>query len=106
MEPNLWLWTAWLGTPRENGVSLTLDKAPVDRSNILLIEERNMSLKFRSNRSCHILRTNSWAAVLKHALNRVIRRVRHVIRVEGNDIRVRQLVVVDLFECKAIVPNP
>lgn len=106
MEPDLWLWTARLGAPGENGVSLALDKAPVDRSNILLIEERNMSLKLRANWSRHILRTNSRAAVLQHALNRVIRRVRHIIGVEGNDIRVRQLVVVDLFECKAIVPNP
>ena len=86
MEPNLRHWISLFGPPRENGVRLSTNEAPVYRADFIFVEERDVCLELRVKRAGHVFGAYSRSPILKHLLNCVVCVLRILISMEGNDV--------------------
>ena len=65
MEPQRWLLhLRHRFIPREDGIGLATDEAPVDSSHIVLLEEWEDGLEIAAIAACHILGADHRAAIL------------------------------------------
>lgn len=73
--------------PWKIGLRLARYQSPVDRRYVILLCDRQGSIKGRTRASSHVLRANDWPVVRQQLFDALFESLRPVIVVERDDVR-------------------
>src|SRR5438132_9017615 len=90
------------GIPRVDRLRLAGDQAPVDRTDVVLLEDREAPLEGAAGAARHVLGTENGAMVGKERLDSPRELLRCAVAVEGQDVRFLDL---DLRGARPFVPG-
>src|SRR2546421_53290 len=90
------------GIPRVDRLRLAGDQAPVDRADVVLLEDREAPLEGAAGAARHVLGTENGAMVGKERLDSPRELLRCAVAVEGQDVRFLDL---DLRGARPFVPG-